>query len=92
MDTNYHLNLNRERIICKRLKITFTLTLAQFKGTAVGKSVGLCKTTKIKDQLYISFIVSVWTIICENVYPNGLILSFSPVTISFKVFAIFGFL
>ena len=27
----------------------------------LGKSVGLCKTTKRKDQLYISLLVSVWT-------------------------------
>ena len=41
----------------------------------LGKSVGLCKTTKRKDQLYISLLVSVWRIICENVNPNGLILT-----------------
>ena len=32
----------------------------------MGKSVGLCKTTKSKYQLYISLLVSVWRIICEN--------------------------
>ena len=26
----------------------------------LGKSVGLCKTTKRKDQLYMSLLVSVW--------------------------------
>ena len=36
------------------------------------KSVGLCKTTKRKNQLYISLLVSVWRIICENFNPNGL--------------------
>ena len=41
----------------------------------LGKSVGLCKTTKKKDQLYISLLVSVWRIICENCNPNGLILA-----------------
>ena len=43
--------------------------------TVLGNSVGLCKTTKRKDQLYISFLVSVWRIICENLNPNGLILA-----------------
>ena len=41
----------------------------------LGKSVGLCKTTKRKDQLYISLLVSVWRFICENFNPNGLILA-----------------
>ena len=41
----------------------------------LGKSVVLCKTTKRKDQLYISLLVSVWRIICENFNPNGLILA-----------------
>ena len=41
----------------------------------LGKSVGLCKTTKRKDQLYISLLVSVWRIICEIFNPNGLILA-----------------
>ena len=41
----------------------------------LGKSVGLCKTTKRKDQLYISLLVSVWRIICENFNPNGLVLA-----------------
>ena len=41
----------------------------------LGKSVGLCKTTKRKDQLYIGLLVSVWRIICENFNPNGLIIS-----------------
>ena len=41
----------------------------------LGKSVGLCKTSKRKDQLYISLLVSVWRIICENFNPNGLILA-----------------
>ena len=39
----------------------------------LGKSVGLCKTSKRKDLLYISLPVSVWRIICENFNPNGLI-------------------
>ena len=41
----------------------------------LGKSVGLFKTTKRKNQLYISLLVSVWRIICENFNPNGLILA-----------------
>ena len=41
----------------------------------LGKSVGLCKTTKRKDQLYISLLVSVWRIIRENFNPDGLIIS-----------------
>ena len=41
----------------------------------LGKSVGLCKTSKIKDQLYTSFLVYEWRIICENFNPNGLILA-----------------
>ena len=41
----------------------------------LGKSVGLCKTSKRKDQLYISFLVSVWRIICENFNLNRLILA-----------------
>ena len=41
----------------------------------LGKSVGLCKTSKRKDHLYISLLVSVWRIICENFNPNGLILA-----------------
>ena len=41
----------------------------------LGKSVGLCKTTKRKDQLYISLLVSVWRIICENFNPNRLVLA-----------------
>ena len=36
----------------------------------LGISVGLCKTTKRKDQLYFSLLVSVWRIICENFNPN----------------------
>ena len=37
----------------------------------LGKSVGLCKTTKREDQLlYISLLVSVWRIICENFQPK----------------------
>ena len=39
----------------------------------LGKSVGLCKTATRKDQLYISFLVYVWRIICENFNPNRLI-------------------
>ena len=41
----------------------------------LGKSVGLCKTSKKNYQLYISLIVSVWRIVCENFNPNGLILA-----------------
>ena len=41
----------------------------------VEASVGLCKTTKRKDQLYINLLVSVWRIICENFNPKGLILA-----------------
>ena len=41
----------------------------------LGKSVGLCKTTKRKDQVYISLLVFVWRIICEKFNSNGLILA-----------------
>ena len=41
----------------------------------LGKSVGLCRTTKRKDQLHISLLVSVWRIICQNFNPDGLILA-----------------
>ena len=41
----------------------------------LGKSVGLCKSTKRMDQLYISLLVPVWKIICENFNPNGFILA-----------------
>ena len=41
----------------------------------LGMSVGLCKTTKRTDQLYISLLVSVGRIICENFNPNGLTLA-----------------
>ena len=45
----------------------------------LGKSVGLCKTSKRKDQLYISLLLSVWKIICENFNPNGLIMPFEDI-------------
>ena len=41
----------------------------------LGKSVGLCKSAKRKDQLYIRLLVSVLRIICENFNPNGLLLA-----------------
>ena len=41
----------------------------------LGKSVGLCKTAKRKDQLYIRLLVSVLRIICENFNSNGLLFS-----------------
>ena len=41
----------------------------------LGKSVGLCKTAKRKDQLYIRLLGSVLRIICENFNPNGLLLA-----------------
>ena len=41
----------------------------------LGKSVGWCKTSKRKDRLYISLLVFVWRIICENFNANGLILA-----------------
>ena len=46
-----------------------------FRLKVLGKSVGLRKTSKREDQLYISLLVSVWRIICENFNPNGLILA-----------------
>ena len=52
-------------------RVHFTLVCLK----VLGKSVGLCKTSKRKDQLYISLLVSVWRIICENFNPNGLILA-----------------
>ena len=57
-------------IINERMKLKTNMKLK-----VLGKSVGLCKTTKRKDQLYISLLVSVWRIICENFNPNGLILA-----------------
>ena len=55
---NYSTNSNDLIIILfRRLKV-------------LGKSVGLCKTTKRKDQLYISLFVSVWRIICEKFQPK----------------------
>ena len=72
---------------CKRLCARTHITSAKPKvlrdfgqGSRVrlkvlGKSVGLCTTTKRKDQLYISLFGSVWRIICENFNPNGLILA-----------------
>ena len=52
------------------------ITRASMEALKVlGKSVGLCKTSKRKDQSYISLLVSVWRIICENFNPNGLILA-----------------
>ena len=45
------------------------------KLKVLGKSVGLCKTAKRKDQLYIRLLVSVLRIICENFNPNGLLLA-----------------
>ena len=55
------------------LFFSVTDKMQTFKGT--GKSVGLCKTAKRKDQLYISLLVSVWRIISENLNPHGLILA-----------------
>ena len=60
-------------VILKDVPIT-SMHLVQYLKV-LGKSVGLCKTTKRKDQLYISLLVSVWRIICENFKPNGLILA-----------------
>ena len=39
--------------------------IADLHLKVLGKSVGLCKTTKRKDQLYISVLVSVWRIILK---------------------------
>ena len=61
-----------------RLHVRAKLPSSECMGLSLkvlGKSVGLCKTTKGKDQLYISILVSVWRIICENFNPNGLILA-----------------
>ena len=41
----------------------------------LGKSVGLCKTTKDKRSIVHQFTCSVWRIICENFNPNRLILA-----------------
>ena len=41
-----------------------------FTLKVLGKSVGLCKTTKRKDQLYISLLVSVWRIIMWKSQPK----------------------
>ena len=62
--------------LCVRWASVRSLFLASLQSLKVlGESVGFCKTTKRKDQLYISLLVSVWRIICENFNPNGLILA-----------------
>ena len=45
------------------------------KLKVLGKSVGLCKTVKRKDQLYIRLLVSVLRIICGNFNPNWFLLA-----------------
>ena len=40
----------------------------------LGKSAAVCKTTKRKDELYVSLLDYVWKIICENCNPISLIL------------------
>ena len=52
-----HRKIFVHKVICVFLKV-------------LGKSVGLCKTTKRKDQLYISLLVSVWRIICRKFQPK----------------------
>ena len=47
----------------------------QYALKVLGKSVGLCKILKRKDQLYISLPASVWRILCENFNSNGLIIA-----------------
>ena len=54
---------------------TVAFKFVDYTLKVLGKSVGFCKTTKRKDQVYISLLVSVWRIICENFNPNGLILA-----------------
>ena len=39
------------------------------------RSVGLCETIKINRELYVSFLVYAWRIICENFNPIQVILS-----------------
>ena len=51
------------------------LVYMYLKVLAKSVQIGLCKTTKRKDQLYISLLVSVWRIICENFNQNELILA-----------------
>ena len=51
------------------------LKFKDFLLKVLGKTVGLCKTTKRKDQLYIGILVSVCRTICENFNPNGLLLA-----------------
>ena len=41
----------------------------------LGHIVGLCKTTKRKGKLFISLLVDLWRIICENFNPIWLILA-----------------
>ena len=68
---NYGLPL---QFCCHLIQFYTVLSLRTATLKVLGKSVGLCKTSKRKDQLYISLLVSVWRIICENFNPNGLIL------------------
>ena len=55
--------------------LIFALKRFMIDLKVLDKSVGLCQTSKRKDQLYISLLVFVWRIICENINPNGLLLA-----------------
>ena len=70
-----HMSVRKEKLFCNRSCSCNLLVVTSLELKVLGKSVGLCKTTKRKDQLYISLLVSVWRIICENFNPNGLILA-----------------
>ena len=71
---HYVFLIGRERSSLAEQCTSYSYTI-QLK--VLGKSVGLCKTTKRNDELYISLLVSVyaWRIFCENFKPNGLILA-----------------
>ena len=72
VNATYMYNIQFRQYLIPQLYIQIRITLTL---KVLGKIVGLCKTTKRKDQLYISLLVSVWRIICEHFNPNGLILA-----------------
>ena len=56
---NYMYKIQRSEFLyvqCTRVEFNYNPVTLK----VLGKSVGLCKTTKRKDQLYISLLVSVW--------------------------------
>ena len=65
--------------ICEAIKfgynVKYNIDKMEQPLKVLGKSVGLYKTAKRKDQLYIRVLVSVLRIICENFKTNGLLLA-----------------